>query len=336
MIPPRIEELRLSGLLLSSCEVAFSIQGHTVYARMKKTLFPSISLGLAVLFTSGCSIKKIAMNQLGDALSGGGTVFSSDEDPELVKDALPFSLKLMESVLAETPEHRGLLLSLASGFTQYGYGFVQLDADEIEDDDYDEAQGLRDRATRLYLRAKRYGMRALEVKHPNFEARLINDREMALKELKESEIPYLYWTGLSWAGAIALSLDDPEQLGNLAIAESMLERALELNPDWDFGTLRGFFVTYEMSRIGGTEDPIQKATEHFIEAKRLSGGLMASNYVAYAESVAIEKQDKELFVTLLNQALAIDLDARPNWRLSNKIYQRRAKWLLTRLDWYFF
>ncbi|MBT6770091.1 MAG: hypothetical protein HOA81_14010, partial [Opitutales bacterium] len=164
----------------------------------------------------------------------------------------------------------------------------------------------------------------------------INDREMALKELKESEIPYLYWTGLSWAGAIALSLDDPEQLGNLAIAESMLERALELNPDWDFGTLRGFFVTYEMSRIGGTEDPIQKATEHFIEAKRLSGGLMASNYVAYAESVAIEKQDKELFVTLLNQALAIDLDARPNWRLSNKIYQRRAKWLLTRLDWYFF
>ena len=331
-----IEELRLSGLLLSSCEVAFSIQGHTVYARMKKTLFPSISLGLAVLFTSGCSIKKIAMNQLGDALSGGGTVFSSDEDPELVKDALPFSLKLMESVLAETPEHRGLLLSLASGFTQYGYGFVQLDADEIEDDDYDKAQELSHRATRLYLRAKRYGMRALEVKHPNFEARLINDREMALKELKESEIPYLYWTGLSWAAAIALSLDDPEQLGNLAIAESMLERALELNPDWDFGTLRGFFVTYEMSRIGGTEDPIQKATEHFIEAKRLSGGLMASNYVAYAESVAIEKQDKELFVTLLNQALAIDLDARPNWRLSNKIYQRRAKWLLTRLDWYFF
>lgn len=276
------------------------------------------------------------MNQLGDALSGGGTVFSSDEDPELVKDALPFSLKLMESVLAEAPEHRGLLLSLASGFAQYGYGFVQLDADEIENDDYDKAQELRDRATRLYLRAKRYGMRALEVKHPDFEARLVSDREAVLKELKESEIPYLYWTSLSWAAAIALSLDDPEELGNLTIAESMLERALELNPDWDFGTLRGFFVSYEMSRIGGTGDPIKKATEHFIEAKRLSGGLMASNYVAYAESVAIEKQDKDLFVSLLNQALAIDLDARPDWRLSNKIYQRRAKWLLTRLDWYFF
>jgi predicted anti-sigma-YlaC factor YlaD len=245
-------------------------------------------------------------------------------------------LKLMESVLAETPEHRGLLLSLASGFTQYGYGFVQLDADEIENDDYEKAQELRDRATRLYLRAKRYGMRALEVKHPGFEARLVSDREAALKELKESEIPYLYWTGLSWAAAISLSLDEPEKLGNLTIAESILERALELNSDWDFGTLRGFFVTYEMNRIGGTGDPIKKATEHFIEAQRLSGGLMASNYVAYAESVATEKQDKKLFVSLLNQALAIDLDTRPDWRLSNKIYQRRAKWLLTRLDWYFF
>ena len=303
---------------------------------MKQALISSISLGLAVLLTSGCSVKKLAMNELGDALSGGGTVFSSDDDPELVKDALPFSLKLMESVLTETPKHQGLLLSLTSGFTQYGYGFVQLDADEIEDEDYDQALALRGRATRLYLRAKRYGMRAIEVKHPGFEARLINDRKAALKELKKKEVPYLYWTGLSWAAAIALSLDKPEVLGNLAIAESLLERALALDPEWDYGTLHDFFITYEMSRIGGTGDPVERATEHFKEAKRLSGGLMASNYVAYAEAVAIVKQDKELFVSLLNQALAIDLDERPDWRLSNRIYQRRAKWLLTRLDWYFF
>ena len=80
------------------------------------------------------------MNQLGDALSGVGTVFSSDEDTELVGDALPFSLKLMESVLAETPRHEALLGALASGFTQYAYGYVQLDADEIEDEDVQELQ----------------------------------------------------------------------------------------------------------------------------------------------------------------------------------------------------
>lgn len=295
-----------------------------------------ILVSLVLLFASGCSIKKMAMNQVGDALSGGGTVFSSDEDPELVKDALPFSLKLMESVLAETPEHEGLLIALASGFTQYGYGFVQLDADEIEDDDYDRALEIRERARKLYLRAKDYGMRGLEIRHPGFEGSLREDAAAALSRFQKSDVEGLYWTGLSWAAAIVLSLDDPEALGELALAEAIMERALQLDPDWESGTLQGFFITYEMSRIGGEGDPIQNATRHYLRAKELSGGLMASVYVAYAESVAVEKGDKDLFVSLLNEALAIDLDARPDWRLSNLIYQRRAKWLLTRLDWLFF
>ena len=99
-----------------------------------KSVLTHSGIAFAILvFLSGCSIKKMAMNQLGDALSGVGTVFTSDEDPELVGDALPFSLKLMESVLAETPEHESLLIALSSGFTQYGYGWVQLEADEVED-----------------------------------------------------------------------------------------------------------------------------------------------------------------------------------------------------------
>lgn len=285
---------------------------------------------------SGCSIKKMAMNQLGDALSGGGTVFSSDEDPELVGDALPFSLKLMESVLAETPEHKGLLLALASGFTQYGYGFVQLEADEVEEEDYDRSIELRARAKGLYFRAHRYGMRALEVTYPGFGEALRVDAESALRRVNKADVESLYWTALSWAAAVSLSLDDPAVLGGLALAEAMMERAFELDPDWEYGTLHGFFITYEMSRIGGEGDPIERATRHFRKAKQLSGGNMASVYVAYAESVAVAQEDKELFVSLLNEALSIDLDARPDWRLSNLIYQRRAKWLLTRLDWLFF
>jgi len=301
-----------------------------------KRIFLNWLLLAAAFSVSGCSIKNVAMNQLGDALSGGGTVFASDEDPELVRDALPFSLKLMESVLAETPRHEELLRALASGFTQYSYGFVQLDADEIEDEDYDRALELRERAKNLYLRANGYGMRSLEVAYPGFEAELKADKDAALDRIGKEDVETLYWNALAWSGAIALSLDDPQILGELAYAEAMMERAMELDPDWGYGTLHGFFITYEMSRLGGEGDPIEKATKHFQRAKELSGGNMASLYVAMAESVAVEKGDKELVVSLLNQALAIDIDARPDWRLSNLIYQRRAEWLLTRLDWHFF
>lgn len=82
-------------------------------------------LGALTLAFSGCStINRIAINQVGNALAGGGTVFASDDDPDLIKAASPFSLKLMESLLAESPEHAGLLLATTSGFTQYAFAFV--------------------------------------------------------------------------------------------------------------------------------------------------------------------------------------------------------------------
>ena len=38
------------------------------------------------------------------------------------------------------------------------------------------------------------------------------------------------------------------------------------------------------------------------------------------------------FESLLHQALAINPDAKPEWRLANLVTQRRAKWLLSRTD----
>src|SRR5580765_1918759 len=102
----------------------------------KNNSMTRLSLALALMLAPGCSLKRIAVNKVGDALAGGGTTFSSDDDPELIKSAVPFSLKLMESLLAESPKHKGLLFATSSGFTQYGYAFVQEDADEIEAKDY--------------------------------------------------------------------------------------------------------------------------------------------------------------------------------------------------------
>ena len=117
-------------------------------------------VGLAVV-GSGCSIKRMAVNKLGNALAGSGTTFASDDDPELVKAAVPFSLKLMEGLLNENPRHEGLLLAASSGFTEYAYAFVQEEADETEDKDLAAAEEMRGRARRLYLRGRNYGFRGL-------------------------------------------------------------------------------------------------------------------------------------------------------------------------------
>src|ERR1700752_360901 len=136
---------------------------------------------LILVLGAGCSIKKVAINKLGNALASGGTTFTSDEDPELVRDALPFSLKLIESLLAESPRHRGLLLAAASGFTPYAYAFVQEEADELEDRDLEKATSLRIRTRRLYLRARDYGIRGLEVAHPAFGSEVRRDAKAAVR-----------------------------------------------------------------------------------------------------------------------------------------------------------
>ena len=78
------------------------------------------------LLLPGCSIKTMAINALGNALAESGSSFASDDDTELVAAAVPFGLKTIESLLAQSPNHKGLLLAACSGFTRYTYTFVRI------------------------------------------------------------------------------------------------------------------------------------------------------------------------------------------------------------------
>src|SRR5438094_8891480 len=120
---------------------------------------------LALLVGTACSVKRFAINKLGDSLATSSTTFAADDDPELVGQALPFSLKLVEGLLAESPKHSGLLFAAASGFTEYAYVYVQQDADMLETQDLDKATALRARARRLYLRGRHYGLRGLGARY---------------------------------------------------------------------------------------------------------------------------------------------------------------------------
>lgn len=291
-----------------------------------------IALALAVALLSGCSVRKFAVNRVADALTGGGSTFTSDDDPELVRDALPFSLKLMESLLAESPKHPGLLLTLGSGFTQYGFAFVQQEAERIEDDDLDRARELQVRARRLYLRGRNYALRGLEVTHPGFTNALRADPKSAVQTAQKADVPLLYWSAVGWAGAISQAKDDPAMVADLPQVEALIERALELDPSWNQGTLHGLMITFEMSRTTGTGDPVERATRHFHQAVELGGHSIAGPYVAFAESVCISQEDRTGFERSLRQALAINPDLNPGSRLENLIHQRRAQWLLGRID----
>jgi predicted anti-sigma-YlaC factor YlaD len=274
------------------------------------------------------------VNGLAGALAAGGDIYASDDDPELVAAAVPFGLKTIEALLAETPKHDGLLQAAASGFTQYGYAFVQAEADFVEAKDLARATALRARARKLYSRALRYGLRGLEVRHPGFAEGLRDDglREKTLAAATKADVPLLYWTGAAWGAAIASAKNDSDLAADLPAVEALMTRARALDPDWGDGAIHDFFISWEGGRPAAAGASPARAREAFDRSVATSGGRRAAPFVSYAETVAVANQDRREFTALLEQALAIDPDAVPDQRLANRIAQKRARWLLARQD----
>jgi predicted anti-sigma-YlaC factor YlaD len=284
-----------------------------------------------LLATAGCSVNKFAINKLGDALANPGTTWAADDDPELIQSAAPFSLKLIESLLESSPRHEGLLLAAASGFTQYSYAFVQQQADFVEDSNLTRATALRLRARRLDLRARDYGLRGLDVRHAGFSTRLRQDPKAAVREATAKDVPFLYWTAAALGAAISISKDNPELVADQPIVEALIDRAVELDESFNGGAIHTFLITYESARQGVSDDPAVRSRRHFDRAVEITKGQAASPYVSYAEAVSLPKENRAEFETLLKQALAIDPNAKPEWRLENTIVQQRARWLLSRI-----
>ncbi|MGQ9635308.1 MAG: TRAP transporter TatT component family protein [Bryobacteraceae bacterium] len=279
----------------------------------------------------GCSVRRFAVNRVGDALASGGSTYASDDDLQLVGDALPFGLKLIESLLAESPRHRRLLQAACEGFTSYTYLYVHRRADELAGTDLEAAGRLRTRARRLYLRAHRYGLRAMEVGHPGIGQRLVADPKAAAAGIrKRSEVPILYWTAASLGLAISVSKNDAAMLARLPEVEALLERALELEESWQEGTLHEFAVVFAGARPGQPDYP--RVEKHYRRALELSQGKRAGLFVSYAEASAIPRQDRQAFESLLKQALAVDPDAYEAGRLQNIAARERAAWLLEHAD----
>ncbi len=297
--------------------------------------FLLVPMAAVLLLSAGCSIKKFAIRQVGDALaSPGPSVYETDSDVELIGDALPFSLKLVESLLAETPNHRGLLLTASRGFLLYSLAYVDFPAEVALDEDFDRGKAGRARAGRLYLRALTYSLRALERRYPGFSEQVAAEPTAAAARVGAKDIDMLYWASAALGLAISIDPTEPTMLVRLPQVEAMIDRALALDEDWSEGSLHEFQLQLATAKPGGGDPASMKKS--FERALALSGGKRAGLYLTYAEVAAVPAQDRELFEDMLKKALAVDPEQYENYRLVNSLAHRRAQWLNARIDDLFF
>ena len=301
---------------------------------MTDSKYVLLPVALSIALLPACSIQQMVVDKVGDSLARGGQAYASDPDLELVGTATPFGLKLMESLIAESPRHRGLLTAASRGFTQYAYAYVEVPADEIEERDLAAAYAGRERARRLYLRARDYGLRDLELGYKGVGPELRANPDAAVKRFKVKDVPTLFWTAAAWGSAISLGKDQADLLADLPTVRALIDRSAQLDEGFEGGSIHEALILLDAlpPALGGSPD---RARMHFKRAVELSNGRRASPYLTMAQSVSVMTQNRKEFHDLLEQALTIDPGRDSTQRLPNIIAQRRAKKLLERENEFF-
>ena len=292
-------------------------------------------LAMAVVASAGCSLRSMAVNAIVPVLADPA-VYRSEEDPELVRQSLPFLLKTIESIVLSTPEQDEALVFACTGFTLYGSAFLQADADAAGwEGEYDREIELRDRTWKMYVRARDYCLRSLELRYDGITERLRQDPEAALVDTRVDDVEVLFLLSAAWGLAISNALDRPDLVADLPAVRALLTRALELDEDYERGSIHGALITLEAlpPQLGGSPE---RAREHFDRAIELSDGRDAAHYVTFAAGVSVPAEDRAEFEQLLDQALAIDPDEDTSLRLLNLVNQKRARMLLDQADDLFF
>ncbi len=280
----------------------------------------------AFILVAACSPKQMALNRMAAALADASAVYESDNDLEFVRLASPSTLKTIEMLLSQSPNQPQLLLTACSGFTQYSYGFLHVEA-EVRAADVEAAKDLRTRAGKMYLRARGYCLRGLEVKHPGLTPQtLAADPVAALKVTGVEDVPRLYWTAAAWGAELSLAPSQLARVAELASVRALLSRAKALDDAWEHGAIYEGLIAFDgLSPLLGGSPAAARAD--FERAMQLSDGKSVFAYVALASTIADRAEKRRL----LEQALAIDVTAVASRRLTNLIAQRYARALLAEI-----
>ncbi len=295
-------------------------------------------MAITILSVTGCSLERVALKKAAGMLTApsSGHVFSGDDDPELVAGALPFAIKFYESLLTSLPDHEGLRLRTGSLYIMYASAFIQGPADMTPATEVESRQALLARAKKLYLRGRDILLAGLEKKNPKLREELkARQFKKALAPFGLKDIDLLYWAAAGWVAAYSI---DPFDLSiglTLPEAAALMNRVLELAPDYSSGAVHNFYVLYYGSlpeALGGDEN---RARDHFKQAEKLCGDSDTSYLLSLATTVAVKNQNRQEFIDLLKRVLDFDPDKAPRNRLVNILNKRKAAWLLEHVDDFF-
>lgn len=283
-----------------------------------KKIFGVFLLGSVLL--SGCSLQKIALRSTTGLLYHGIDAIYNEQDLQIAEQAIASDLKLLEGLYQADPGNKDLLLLLTQGYASYSLGFVEGENAE--------------RAKLFYLRSRDYGFRLLQTTRAFSDSIPVNEKQFTTKlsRLKKKNVPALFWTAFAWGSWINLSKDTPQAVFDLGKVKAMMNRVLELDEGFFFGSAHLFFGAIDgaLPRILGG-DPA-KAKMHFQRCLDLTDGKFMLAYVYLARYYAQPLLDEALFDQYLEKVSDAPPDILPGYQLITAIAKKQAKRLMDKKE----
>ena len=298
--------------------ISFRPFEYLATSRRRKPAAFVVLLGLVFLL-GGCSA--IISNVSADMANSLSDAILNQDDPELVREALPSYLLLLDSMVDSSPDSVATLSAASQLYAAYGAAMV----DDPE------------RAKILTRRARSYGSRALcaaERKACDLDGRDFDSYIEAINSVNEADVEALYSYSLSSLAYIRSNSDDFKALADLPKIEAALNHIMTLEPgDLASSTCMylGVLNTLRPAALGGNPEAGREWFEKGIE---LSEGKDLSIKVEYARGYARLLYERELHDQLLLEVLAADVD-QPDLLLFNLLAKEQAIALLESADDYF-
>ncbi len=277
-----------------------------------------LKLGIATgcLLLSGCSMNQLVAQSSRGLIDVGVRSMNQETDLELARAAIPANLKLTESLIVELPRDRGLRTAAAEGFYGYAYGFVE--------DEQPERAGL------LYKRGLDHALAGLAIAGGGMNLLEASPDEITQRvaALGPQAVPELFWVATNWAKWIDLNRNDPARIADLPKTARLMERVLELNPDYYFGGPHVFFGVYYGSRSTMLGGDFVKSAQHFDQAALRSHNRWLLTEVLRAQYLLRQTGDRPAFHKQLTAVLEAE-NLPPEMSLANAIARAKARRLLS-------
>lgn len=277
------------------------------------------------LSTTGCIKQMLTDGQIESTRTGSAAV-DTVGDFEVANTAAFAGLAQFEGMHYLAPQNENALFLLTKGWTGATFGFIEDQMEQAEDlEGIDGPMYLyqQSRTKAGYDRAIFYGTQLVEMKNPGFDAAKKNDGTMKewLKGFDAADVPNLFWLGYAWIARTNAGKDDPALVAELYVGVAIMERVLELDETYLYGSAHTVIGAYH-ARSATAE--LDEAKKHFDKAIEMTKGKLLLPKVQLAAKYYCLKADKESYVKTLTEVLEAG-DTMPEQRLQNAIAKRRAK-----------